>query len=142
MRICQPRHFISKPGYYHDYDTIMTISINYIYYDTIMTMLLHSSLLQKVRALWRIMTKSRKNTIITPPAEPEAYDSLSSIMAIMTFQVRIYYITYVYYNTIISIIAFWTIITLVTLPSWGTIISYYDNCETLCAFLCLLSHLS
>jgi hypothetical protein len=30
---------ISKPGYY--YDTIMTFGINYVHYDTIMTLLLH-----------------------------------------------------------------------------------------------------
>ena len=36
---------ISKPGYY--YDTIVTFGINYVHYDTIMTLLFHLSLLQK-----------------------------------------------------------------------------------------------
>ncbi len=148
-------HTISKPGY--PYDTIMTFWINYIHYDTIMTLLLH---------LWQLQKSDYYDTLWQKAGKAYYYTYDMSIIAIMTFW--IYYDTYVYYDSIISIITFWTIITLITLRNyycilwqlqnimciifimtllypllhfelllhlwhWGTIISYYDNCKTLCA---------
>ncbi len=84
---------ISKSGHY--YDTIMTSGINYVHYDTIMTLLLHLSLLQKSDYYYTLWQNPWKHYYYT-------YDS--SIIAIMTF--HIYYDTYGYYYTIMSIIAF------------------------------------
>ena len=107
---------ISKPGYY--YDTIMTFGINYVHYDTIMTLLLHLSLLQKTDYYYTLSQNPGKHYYYT-------YDS--SIIAIMNRTFRIFYDTYGYYYTIVSIIAF--------------VICNYDKCETLCA-LRLLYRLS
>ncbi len=90
----------------------MTFWINYIHYDTIMTLLLHLSLLQK---------SNYYDTLWQNPGKDYYYTYDITVMAIMTFW--IYYDTYVYYNTIISIITFRTIMTLITFrdPLWHII---------------------
>ncbi len=78
-------HTISKPGFY--YHTIMTFRTNYVHYDTIMTLLLHLSLLQKsdyYYTLWQNPGKHYYYTYDSSLWPSLHFEYIMTFMAIIT----------------------------------------------------------